>query len=74
MGLKRRPAEPAEGRSAQVWADSARNTGVCASAGSRLQGWNVFDRFRGAGLDLGLKVDAYVGHGLPIQRWPACQG
>ena len=29
MGLKKLSAEPAEGRSTQVWADSARSLGVC---------------------------------------------
>ncbi len=28
MGLNKLPAEPAEGRSTQVWADTARNLGV----------------------------------------------
>ena len=68
MGLKRRkmlPAEPAEGRSKQVWADLARKSG-------RLQarGWRV-----GRSLNVhgsqdwpGLRVDPVFGHGLPTQR------
>ena len=40
MGLKKLPAEPAEGRSTQVW----------ASGGSGLASWQVFERSRRAGL------------------------
>lgn len=57
MGLKRLAAEPAAGRSTQVW----------VSAGSRLPGWKVFGRFRLAGLDWGLRVDPEVGHDWPTQ-------
>ncbi len=37
-GLKKLPAEPAEGRSTRVWADSARNLGVCRLAAAGLEG------------------------------------
>ena len=68
MGLKKLSAEPAEGRSTQVWADSARSPGVRASGGSGLASWQIFERSRRAGLDPGLRVDPDVGHGLPTQR------
>ena len=68
MGVNWLSAEPAEGRSTQVWADSARNPGVWASAGARLPGWKIFGRFRLAGLDWGLRVDPDVGPGGPTQR------
>jgi len=38
MGLKRLSAEPAEGRSAQVWADSARSPGVWRLGAGELAG------------------------------------
>lgn len=48
MDLKNPPAEPAEGRSTQVWADSARNLDRW---GLGLASWQVFDVSRRAGLD-----------------------
>jgi len=65
MGLKKPPAEPAEGRSKQVWADLARKSGPLEA-----RGWRV-----GRSLNVhgsqdwpGLRVDPDVGHGLPTQR------
>ena len=64
-GLKMLSAEPAEGRSKQVWADLARKSGPLEA-----RGWRV-DRFlnvHGAQDWPGLRVDPVVGHGLPTQR------
>jgi len=38
MGLKKLPAEPAEGQSTQVWADSGRSPGVCRLGAGELAG------------------------------------
>gem|GEM_PF-5491727 len=38
MGLKKPPAEPAEGRSKQVWADLARNLGLWRLGAGELAG------------------------------------
>ena len=38
MGLKKLPAEPAEGQSTQVLADSARSPGVCRLGAGELAG------------------------------------
>ena len=42
MGLKKLPAEPAEGRSTQVWADSARNLVLWRLGAGELAGLRWF--------------------------------
>ena len=65
MGLKKLPAEPAEGRSKQVWADLARKSGPLEARGWRVD-WVL--NVHGAQDWPGLRVDPVVGHGLPTQR------